>query len=271
MGWLDFGASTAKEISFKVIYSFGQNEGDAMSTANDTLANFAGLKKDYLDGWHTYTAGLEPGMPDQFYLSAMTLKSSADKENGAMVAGMGTPWGEGTADTSGYHRVWARDLFKFSSALFSAGDLQAAKDVITFLFAKQIQPDGHLPRFGFTSGLDLEVGNVQMDQTALPIVLAWRLAQKDASILKDPLVKDGIVKAAEYLVRNGPFTVTERWEEQPGYSPSTIAAEIAGLVCAADLVEKHQPREWPPGGVPAPRRLLARKPRHVARHRKRAP
>ena len=45
--------------------------------------------------------------------------------------------------------------------------------------------------------------------------------------------------AAEFVVAHGPTTQEERWEEVPGYSPSTIAAEIAGLVCAADMARKN--------------------------------
>ena len=39
--------------------------------------------------------------------------------------------------------------------------------------------------------------------------------------------------AADFIVARGPSTPQERWEEEGGYSPSTIAAEIAGLVSAA--------------------------------------
>ena len=45
--------------------------------------------------------------------------------------------------------------------------------------------------------------------------------------------------SAEFIVLHGPVTEEERWEEVPGYSPSTIAAEIAGLVCAADIAQKN--------------------------------
>src|ERR1700723_443315 len=44
---------------------------------------------------------------------------------------------------------------------------------------------------------------------------------------------------AEVFVAHCPATEEERWEEVPGYSPSTIAAEIAGLVCAADIARKN--------------------------------
>ena len=35
--------------------------------------------------------------------------------------------------------------------------------------------------------------------------------------------------------RHGPSDGVERWEEQSGFSPSTIAAEIAGLTAAAQI------------------------------------
>src|ERR1700730_15534061 len=46
--------------------------------------------------------------------------------------------------------------------------------------------------------------------------------------------------AANYLIAHGPSFGPERWEEQSGYSPSTIAAEIAGLVAAADIAKFNQ-------------------------------
>jgi glucoamylase len=61
----------------------------------------------------------------------------------------------------------------------------------------------------------------------MPIVLAWKLNRLDLW----PKIK----MAADFVAANGPRTDEERWEEMGGYSPSTIAAEIAGLVCAADL------------------------------------
>jgi glucoamylase len=42
-----------------------------------------------------------------------------------------------------------------------------------------------------------------------------------------------VLRAAAYLVRHGPLTPQERWEEVSGYSPSTLASNIAALICAA--------------------------------------
>ena len=44
-----------------------------------------------------------------------------------------------------------------------------------------------------------------------------------------------VERAAGFLVHHSPITNQERWEESAGYSPSTLAAIIASLVCAADF------------------------------------
>jgi len=79
---------------------------------------------------------------------------------------------------------------------------------------------------------------VQMDETALPVLLvdlAWREGALDAEQVARfwPMVR----QAAAYLVYNGPVSPQDRWEEDPGYSPFTLAAEIAALLAAADLAE----------------------------------
>ena len=53
------------------------------------------------------------------------------------------------------------------------------------------------------------------------------------------LWQDHIRPAADFLVANGPSDGVERWEEQTGYSPSTIAAEIAGLTAASAIAASH--------------------------------
>jgi glucoamylase len=57
---------------------------------------------------------------------------------------------------------------------------------------------------------------------------------KDAS-----LYENHVKPAANFVAAHGPSFGPERWEEQGGYSPSTIAAEIAGLVAAADIARHN--------------------------------
>ncbi len=44
-----------------------------------------------------------------------------------------------------------------------------------------------------------------------------------------------VKRAAGFILRNGPVTGQDRWEEDGGFSPFTLAVEIAALLAAADL------------------------------------
>lgn len=240
MGWIDFGTTTQSSIAFDVVLSFGENEHTAMAAADATLdSNLDDLEGDYIAGWVAYANGLDDqngSADDQYYLAAMSLKTIQDKSNGAMIAGAGTPWGESNGDGNqgGYHLVWARDLFKFASALLAAGDTDSAKRAVDYLFNIQMQDNGRFPQNSYVNGAQYWPGT-QMDEAAMPIILAWKVHQVQPLSLNAlwPRIK----KAAEFVAKNGPRTGQERWEEIGGYSPSTIAAEIAGLACAADLAD----------------------------------
>src|SRR6185295_16203770 len=96
--------------------------------------------------------------------------------------------------------------------------------------------DGSFPQNSWIDGTAYWSG-LQLDQVAAPILLAWRLQQHGVSFgLFDPSVM--MFRAAGYLILQGPVTAQERWEENAGYSPSTLATVIAALVCAADCARK---------------------------------
>ena len=44
-------------------------------------------------------------------------------------------------------------------------------------------------------------------------------------------------KAICFLLKNGPYTDQDRWEEEAGFTPFTVATEIAGLLAGAALAE----------------------------------
>jgi glucoamylase len=145
-------------------------------------------------------------------------------------------WGTGLEDPSGaYHLVWSRDLYQIATALIAAGDRRGANRAVNYLFFRQQKPDGSFPQNSTVDGKE-HWTNLQLDEVALPIVLAWQLGRTDPG-----LYSDHIKKAADFIVSfpNAPFSPQERWENQSGFSPGTIAAEIAGLVCAADIARKN--------------------------------
>jgi glucoamylase len=174
-----------------------------------------------------------------YRLSRCVLLAHEDKTfQGAVVASMSIPWGEtkGDNDLGGYHLVWTRDLVQSATALLATGQTATPLRALIWLAAAQ-RTDGSFPQNSWIDGTGYWTG-LQLDEVAAPILLAWRLHNHDATLgLHDPWVM--LMRATAYLILQGPVTSQERWEEGGGYSPSTLATVIAGLVCAAEYGEEH--------------------------------
>ena len=158
--------------------------------------------------------------------------------SGAFIASASIPWGasKGDDDLGGYHLVWTRDMVQSATALLACGRCETALRALVYLACTQ-HPDGSFAQNFWIDGTPYWSG-IQLDEVAFPILLAWRLWKRDALEKFD--VFPFVERAAGFLVRYAPITQQERWEEVAGYSPSTLAAVIAALVCAADLARAHQ-------------------------------
>jgi glucoamylase len=157
---------------------------------------------------------------------------------GALVASMSIPWGEtkGDNDLGGYHLVWTRDLVQSATALLATGQTRTPLRALVWLAALQ-RANGGFPQNSWIDGAAYWCG-LQLDEIAAPILLAWRLKQQGVSLgLFDPRVM--MTRAARYLILQGPVTSQERWEENSGYSPSTLATVIAALVCSAETAVEN--------------------------------
>ena len=225
-----------------VALGFGPDASAAVDTARKSLeANFATVSAGYVAGWKDYLAGLRrvnARYERMFRLAAMVLKAHEDKTyRGAMIASMSVPWGfavkAGEPTVGGYHLIWARDLYEVATGLLAAGDRAAAERALNYLFTVQQKPDGGYPQNSWLDGKPYWTA-VQMDEVAYPLILASQLGRTDGETWTRH-----VRPSAEFLVARGPFTEQERWEELSGYSPSTMAAEIAGLVCASDIAQKN--------------------------------
>jgi len=173
-----------------------------------------------------------------YRLSRCVLLAHEDKVfQGAIVASMSIPWGEtkGDQDLGGYHLVWTRDLVKSAAALLATGQLSTPLRALIWLAAIQ-RPDGSFPQNSWIDGTAYWSG-LQLDQVAAPILLAWRLHKHDGLGLFNPRVL--IVRAAAQLMLQGPVTSQDRWEENAGYSPSTLATVIAALACTAEWAKEY--------------------------------
>ena len=269
------GEQQAK-ISFDLVIGFGSDKQISLANTDASLA--AGSEKvlvafngegDAL-GWQDYLSSLDAlnNMVNTttdngklLYASALVLKAQEDKTHaGALIASLSNPWGDTVSakvGSTGYKAVWPRDFYQCAMAFLAMGDSQTPKTAFEYL--EKVQVTENTPGYTGTPGWflqkthvdgQIEWVGVQLDQTAMPIMLGWKLWQ--AGVLSDTEIshwyKKMLKPAAEFLVKGGEVnldwnhtnitplkTQQERWEEQQGYSPSTTAAVISGLISASDI------------------------------------
>jgi glucoamylase len=198
----------------------------------------------YCVGWRQKQAELlaldqprDAGGLNRYRVSTAVLGTHRDEASGAIIASLSIPWGfaKGDDDLGGYHLVWPRDLVETVGGLLAAGSVASAKSVLDYLTAIQ-EADGHWSQNSWLDGRPYWSG-IQIDETGFPILLYDMLLRADAIGPLDRQRYTGmILAAAGYIVRNGPTTQQDRWEEDSGYSAFTIAVEIAALLVAADAM-----------------------------------
>ncbi len=239
-------ARIMKPLRFTTILGFSDDILKASINVSKTLEKgFAKCQAEYETEWSNYVKTLrkvEPKYQAQFNMAAMILKAHEDKANrGANIASLTVPWGGGDNanenNVGGYHLVWSRDLYQVATAFMALGDKDAAVRALDFLFKVQQKPDGSFPQNSWLDGKPFW-GSLQLDEVAFPLIMAHEFGVHD----KETYEKH-VKKSADFIVKTGPITPQERWEERTGYSPSTIAAEIAGLVCAAEIAKKNNDLE----------------------------
>jgi glucoamylase len=168
----------------------------------------------------------------------MLIRAHEDRRHkGALCASLSIPWGEihGDHDIGGYHLVWPRDLCHSATGALAAGDTRLPVRVLRYLASIQFA-DGGMPQNCWVDGRPYWTG-IQLDEVAFPIMLAWRL--DTLGLLGDFDAYPMVRAAASYILRRGPASPQERWEEDAGISPSTLAAEIAALICAAEMASRR--------------------------------
>lgn len=233
---------------FGIAIAFGRSCQSTVSKLLQSLAEpFEVHRETYVRQWqrtvvnpkcdfsqHTFDGG------HMYRLSRCILLAHEDKSfQGALVASMSIPWGEtkNDDDIGGYHLVWPRDLAQSATALLASGQTGTPLRALIWLAAIQ-RADGKFPQNSWIDGNAYWHG-VQLDEVASPILLAWRLHSEGVTLGRfNPCVM--ILRAAAYLIRQGPVTAQERWEENAGYSPSTLATVIASLVCAAEFAKQRR-------------------------------
>jgi glucoamylase len=255
------GPVTVSDVSTATVaLGLGTGETGAVDHAlSSSAGSFVSVFDRYQAQWHAYDAILCAGprtlagagsalsrrAARSYWVSANVIKASEDKTfPGATSAGLGAPWGQsvpagnavnGLATYFGsYREVFPRDAYETFTGFLTDGDLPTARAMVHFLFGDMQLPDGAFPRNGLLNGKAApDTGGLQLDETADPIVMAWQ-----TGLAGDRgLYRAHIRPAADFLAANGPTDGVERWEEQTGFSPSTMADEVAGLVAAAAIAK----------------------------------
>ena len=229
--------------SFQLAIGFAHTRADAEEVARQALQKGANnIRQAFERAWRA-----QPDMPRALAMvsgdegnlaraSLSVLRCLEDKSHaGAFVAAPCAPWGETNHDGNHvYHLVWPRDLCRIATALLDAGDSAAALRAFRHLQTRQ-RPDGGWNQNWFLDGTP-HWTSTELDQVALPILLAWRLGV--ANCLDHDPYPVMVRPAAQFIIREGPLTQLDRWEDLGGLSPSTIAACIAALIVSAEFAHE---------------------------------
>jgi glucoamylase len=208
------------------------------------LDDYADIRQHFIAQWANWQSTLlkldEPKRQCDLYRSSTSVLRTHESKDflGGIIASLSIPWGfnKGDEDLGGYHLIWPRDLVETAGALLAAGAVSDSVRVLRYLESTQ-EADGNWAQNLWIDGRPYWSG-IQMDETAFPILLLdliRREAVKELGKLDRwwPMVR----KAATFILRNGPVTMQDRWEEDAGYSPFTLAAEISALLAAADIAD----------------------------------
>ena len=259
MDW-EFGSATNGNIAimgeippdqvrdFTVAIGIGEGHHAALAATMGSVAvPFRRHLSRFIDQWHRVETPINLAEFSSdggrlLHVSHNLVLAHEDKTfSGAFIASASIPWGyaKGDDDLGGYHLVWTRDMVQTATAMMACGRVDTALRALVYLACTQ-KPDGGFSQNFWVNGESYWTG-IQLDEVAFPIMLAWRLWQLEA--LNNFEVFTFVERAAGFLVRYAPVSQQERWEEAAGYSPSTLAAVIAGLICAADLARAHESPE----------------------------
>jgi glucoamylase len=234
------------DLSQSRTFTLGLGFGPGFQAAATTLLQSLGIhyeeqRRRYEEQWRRVRCHIIPveqvaGDEGRLYCVSHTLLHAHEDKSfpGAIIASLSIPWGEERSDDDGlggYHLVWTRDLCQSATALLTTGDSETPLRALIYLAAAQ-RPDGGFNQNFWIDGRPYWQG-IQLDEVSFPVMLAWRL--KELGALQDFDPYPMVLKAARFLIERGPVTPQERWEENSGYSPSTLAANIAALICAAEF------------------------------------
>ena len=244
---LDLGADGEVVLAL----GFGGSAYEAANRARASLmSGYEESERHYIGGWVAWQEGVidldhhSPGSSagggiKPYRVSTAVLRTHEGQPfSGGMIASLSIPWGasKGDYDLGGYHLVWPRDLVSSALGLLAIGAFDEVRRVLKYLEVTQ-EADGHWPQNMWLDGEGYWPG-IQLDETAFPILLVDQARRENALTDGDVAKFWRMIRhAVRFVLLNGPATGQDRWEEDAGFSPFTLAVEISALVVAADIAK----------------------------------
>ena len=224
---------------------FGRTTAEAAYHAlTSSMTPFETILNDYSSGWRAWQSCLrtmERHAHGQniYRVSANILRvHEAPTFPGGFIASLSIPWGfsKGDDDMGGYHLVWPRDLCETGGALLACGAHSEVRQILRYLRATQ-EGDGSWRQNYWLDGTSYWSG-VQLDECAFPMLLL-DMARREGALAPPDLQQfwPMVERAAGFVLRTGPRTQQDRWEENAGYTPFTLAVAVASLLAAAEIAE----------------------------------
>lgn len=214
------------DTDFTVFISFGRHRGSGFNKNINVNVS----RERFVAEWNNYVESFDMAGKGMLYRrSLITIKSMEDKNHrGAAVASLAIPWGSRAelSEKNGYHLVWVRDLFFSALAMHLAGDTRFANGALNYMLNKLMRPDGSFKQNATVAGEE-RWHATQMDQVALPVIFSYMLNRYD-------LVSE-LEKSVNFILKNGPWSEQERWEEISGFSPYAMSLQWKALEYYADM------------------------------------
>ncbi len=229
---------------FTLGLAFGDSIAAAVTALFQSLSTpFEDQRRRFVDQWnrpvaHEHPLGKRSLDGGRLYRASRSILLAHEDKifPGAFIASLSIPWGAAKSDEErgGYHLVWTRDMVHCALSLLASGSPEPARRALVYLATRQ-RSDGGFPQNFWVDGTPFWQG-IQLDEVALPILLASHLHRAGALEGFDPLPMAR--RAARFLIERGPVTEEDRWEEVGGFSPSTLATCIAALTAVARVIHE---------------------------------
>ncbi len=237
---IDYGA----DGNFVIALAGGADSGEAGQQARaGLLEDFETTRDLFLRQWSNRQAQYRDlrdlsGHPiDMYRVSTAVLETHQSKRfPGGFVASLSVPWGfaRGDKDIGGYHVVWPRDMVEIAMGKLACGDAQSApiRALLSGVHAergRRMEPE-HVARWNAALGEHPD-GCDRAAHAARDKVRRERRARR-LSTRSESFGMQRVFFCATARSRE-----QDRWETTPGYSPNTMAAEVAALLAAAEFAE----------------------------------